>query len=364
MYDIEFFKNTFNIKRKIVRGCFGREDIEEIAETFNANINRKPFVFNIETTNYCNMSCIMCQRTTDFRRKLHHMDDKTFEMIASQIEPQREDVYKDWQDFVESYCREGNNQPSENNFYFDVVSKSITLHGFGEPVLDPHLTKRISTLTNRKISTYFSCNPCNIKMDIFAGLFDAGAGYIKFAIDSLDDEEARRIRGKKADFTESYKKVLEVIALKEKLGAETIIVLTMLNMSSDPSQGERFLDIWKGKDVYAYVKSLDNKWLLRNKGQTEESKVVNRSHYEEQYCEYAWTSMTILADGSVVPCTQDINGTWTFGNVNEQSLFDIWNSEKYRKFRELQLSKDTPRDFMCHSKCDFKVISDCYKEKQ
>lgn len=364
MYDTQFFKNTYKLKKDITKGIFSSKDKDKIETILTDNLATQPFVFNIETTNYCNMSCIMCQRTTDFKRKPCHMDDKTFETIVSQIGPQRIDLYSDWQGFVESNCRQGNYLPSENNFYFDVISKSITLHGFGEPVLDPHLTSRISTLTSRKIPSYFSCNPCNIKIDLFAELFDAGAGYIKFAIDSLDDEEAKRIRGKKADFIESYKKALDVIELKERMGVETIIVLTMLNMSGDSSQGEKFLDLWKGKDVYAYVKSLDNKWLLKSKGKTEESKAENRSHYEEQYCEYAWTSMTILADGSVVPCTQDINGTWTFGNVNEQSLFGIWNSEKYRRFRQLQLSKETSRDFMCHSKCDWKVVSDCYKDKQ
>jgi radical SAM protein with 4Fe4S-binding SPASM domain len=151
--------------------------------------------------------------------------------------------------------------------------------------------------------------------------------------------------------------------MKEKMEAKTIMVLTMLNMFGDLSQGEKFLDLWKGKDVYAYVKSLDNKWLLRDSGKTEQSLVENENHYTGQYCEYAWTSITILADGSVVPCTQDINGTWTFGNVNEQLLVDIWNSEKYRKFREYQLSSDTPRDFMCHSKCDWNVVSDYYGDK-
>ena len=344
MYDTQFFKNTYNLKQDITKGIFSSKDKQKIEAIFTDNLAAEPFIFNVETTNYCNMNCIMCQRPTDLKRKLCHMDDKTFEAIVSQIGPQKKDIFIDWQNFVEDHCRKGSRQPSENNFYFDVISKSVTLHGFGEPVLDLNLANRISTLTGREIPSYFSCNPCNINIDMFAGLFDVGTGCIKFAIDSLDDDGAKRIRGNKADFTGSYKKILDVIELKERMGAETMLVLTMLNMSGDPSQGEKFLDLWQGKEVYAYVKSLDNKWLLKNKGEAKESNVESQSHYEEQYCEYAWTSMTILADGSVVPCTQDINGTWTFGNVNEQSLFNVWNSEKYRKFREMQLSKDTPKD--------------------
>jgi radical SAM protein with 4Fe4S-binding SPASM domain len=364
MYDIKFIMNTFKLKKRIIKGCYSEKDIDMITTVFNDNMNKQPFVSNIETTSYCNMSCIMCQRTTDFKRKPCHMDVKTFETIVSQIEPQRGDRYNDWQVFLDNNFCGRNHLPSENNFYFDTIPKVITLHGFGEPVLDPCLAKRLYALKRKRIPSYFSCNPCNIKMDLFSELFNADAGFIKFAIDSLDNDEAKKIRGKRADFTESYKKVLKVIELKEKMNAKTTIVLTMLNMSGDPSQGEKFLNLWKNEDVYAFVKSLDNKWLLKNKGEAEKSNVENRSHFEEQYCEYPWASMTILADGSVVPCTQDINGTWTFGNVNEQSLFDIWNSGKYRRFREYHISKDTPNDFMCKSKCDLKIVSDFYSDKK
>ena len=46
----------------------------------------------------------------------------------------------------------------------------------------------------------------------------------------------------------------------------------------------------------------------------------NFSHYEKQYCEYPWTSLTIMADGNVVPCTQISNNEIVLGNVKENTL--------------------------------------------
>jgi len=290
------------------------------------------------------------------------MDNKTYDTIITQIEPQKESVFRRWQAFVNKHLRELDGVPSEDSFYFDVVSQSITLHGFGEPLLDPRLPDRISALSRRNIPSYFSCNPCNIKLDFIKQLFEAGAGYIKFAIDSLDDSEAKEIRGVRADFKRSYQMVLEVLELKKQMKADTVIVVTMLNLHGDSTNAAQFLDLWKGKDVYAFVKSMDNKWLLENTEGTGETKGENKSHYKKQYCEYTWTSITILADGSVVPCTQDINGTWVFGNVNNESIRDIWNSKKHQEFRALQISKDFPEDFMCHSKCDLNIISDFYND--
>lgn len=363
MYDINFFKNTYVTKRQIVDRKHSCKDAAEINSLFTTHLSTKPRIFNIETTNHCNMKCIMCQRPQDLNRPLQHMSDHTFEMIASQLEPHNAESFKSWRHFVDGTLRKGGGTaPSENNFYFDIVSRSIILHGFGEPLLDQKLPARVALLTERRIPTYFSCNPCNINLDAIGEMFQVGTGYIKFAIDSLDDQEAKMIRGGKADFTRSYEKVLQVLELKEKLGAETVIVLTMLNMTGDPAKGDEFLRLWRDKPVYAYVKSLDNKWLLRAKGEEKKSSVKNNNHLAEQYCEYAWTSMTILADGSVVPCTQDINGTWTFGNVLEQSLEEIWNSPKYREFRHLHLSGEAPSSFMCHNKCDWNIVSDYYRD--
>ncbi len=361
MYDTDFFINTYGLKQKIINHEYSSKDSEIIFSELISKIAPSPFVFNIETTNYCNMSCVMCQRSTDLKKKLRHMDNNTFNIIASQIKPQNGPVFKKWLEFVDNQLRE-ESHPSENNFYFDVVSQSITLHGFGEPLLDPKLPDRVSLLTKNNVLSYFSCNPCNVRMDFIKKLFESGTGYIKFAIDSMDDNEAKNIRGKNADFTNSYKKVLEVLELKQQMEADTVIVLTMLDFSDDDNNKTRFLGLWKDNDVYAYVKSVDNKWLLDKSSKTEKTIGDNKSHYKKQYCEYAWTSVTILADGSVVPCTQDINGTWVFGNVNDQSLSDIWNSEKYREFRKLHLSKDVPEDFMCHSKCDLDIVSYYYND--
>ena len=164
MYDIDFFRETFDLKQRIVNDCFDPPKKNEVNRIFESNLCDKPLVFNVETTSHCNMRCVMCQRTTDFQRKPQHMERSTFENVVSQISPQAEGSLAKWRDFVEANLRKGSTCPSENNFYFDVVSRCVTLHNFGEPLLDPNLPDRVALMTSRNIPTYFSCNPCNIKM--------------------------------------------------------------------------------------------------------------------------------------------------------------------------------------------------------
>lgn len=351
--------NSYDLKREILKGRHVGTAATDIYEKLNACLSPRPCVFNIETTSYCNMRCVMCQRTTDMTRKPRHMDMKTFSRVADQLSPMSDAEKAQWRAFVERRLLTGA-ETTENTFYFDIVSQSVTLHGFGEPLLDPLLPQRVALLSQRSIPSYFSCNPCNIELDFIEELFDAGIGYIKFAMDSLDDAEARRIRGGPADFSRSYENILKVLELKKRKGASTVIVMTMLDFCGEfgqTSQAARFLELWRDKGVYAYVKTVDNKWLLQRKGETDKSRGENKSHYCAQYCEYPWTSLTVLADGSVVPCTQDINGSHIFGNVNDAPLAGIWNNREMRQFRMAQITGEFPDDFMCHARCDYPILA-------
>jgi radical SAM protein with 4Fe4S-binding SPASM domain len=51
-------------------------------------------------------------------------------------------------------------------------------------------------------------------------------------------------------------------------------------------------------------------------------------------CYFPWHSVSILWDGSVVPCCRDYNGVEIIGDLNNQSLEEIWNGEKMKNLRK------------------------------
>ena len=44
------------------------------------------------------------------------------------------------------------------------------------------------------------------------------------------------------------------------------------------------------------------------------------------------------------------------GNVNEQSLEEIWNGETYRKFRSMHVTGQFPKGHKCNERCDQKKL--------
>ncbi len=81
-----------------------------MVKNLNANIflqkmeefrNPEPVVYNIETTNACNMRCEMCPRTTMMTRPIETMSAELFNNVIRQLKPWTEEQWQTWETFVE-----------------------------------------------------------------------------------------------------------------------------------------------------------------------------------------------------------------------------------------------------------------------
>ena len=355
MYDIDFFQKVDGLKRRIVAGEFSKGDAAQVSADLEELRNPYPNVFNMETTNYCNMKCVMCPRTTMMTRKNIWIEDGAFTKVLDQIKPHDQNDLEEFWKFVGDTYSITEATRDENAFYFKVVARCLILHGYGEPLLDKKIAEHVQECTKRNIPTYLSCVPANLTVEKAEALMQAGLGVLKFSIDALDDELQKQIRGKQNNFEKAFKTILDVIDLKAAKGYKTLLVPTMIALKEDEESRkmqEDFLKLWVGKDVFAYVKSQDNRWYFE-----EDEELENRSHYETQYCEYPWTSMTVMANGKVVPCTQDVNVEMVLGDVNEQTLEEIWNGEPFKQLRDWHVTGNFPEGFKCDGRCDQKKVA-------
>lgn len=350
MYNINFFKNSYSLKKKIVSRLLTESNVKEIEAELEELRDKQPHIFNIETTNYCNMTCVMCPRTIYMERKNIWINDKIFEDVLNKIKPyDKKDLDSFWS-WLEKEYQFSPNEVSENGFYFSVVSRCLILHGYGEPFLDKHLLKRIKACTDRNIPTYFSCTPATMTIEKAEKAMHEGLTVLKFSLDAMNDEDIKKIRGKKANYDDAIAKILKLIEIKEKNNFKTLLVPCMIalgNTEKDKIMHKNFLNFWKDKPVYAYVKSQDNRWLFE-----QDQSIINQSHYAKQYCEYPWTSLTVMAEGKVVPCTQISNNEIVLGDLKNSSLEEIWNSNEYNNFRKMHITGEFPKGHKCKENCD------------
>lgn len=343
MFDIDFYMKAAELKKKLMSGA--RIPGTTVFREFERCRGRDPVVFNLETTNACNMRCTMCPRTTRMTRKVETMDMRLFRRIGRQLFPHPAEKWARWEVFVREHYGVGRGEMSENHFFLYVIPRVITLHGYGEPLLDGSMAERVKFLSRRGVPTYFSCNPANIDIDKSIEIFDSGLDYVKYTVESVDDRRQKQIRGPVSDFSGSYRKIMKLLELKKARGFKTTIVITMIDRNERGQTAEygRLKAAFKGADVYLYLKSMDQKWHQNVQYPT-------RSIHWREFCQFPWSSMTIASNGAAVMCVTDYNNEIVVGQARSQSLRDIWNGKTYRAFRKKQLS--TLSGIKCTDRCD------------
>ena len=352
MIDINFYiKFDKYINGLDTRGVYTADKIYEDLEQIRS---KDPVIYNIETTNRCNMRCKMCPRTTMMTRRNEDINRETFLNVVSQIRPHTADEWNKWKAFCEEKYGIYENEMSENHFFLYIIPKVIQLHGYGDPLLDVHMAEYVKILHERGFYSYFSCNPANINLERTYHMLDAGLDYIKYSIESVNDEEHKKIRGEASNFTESYKKIQQVLQYKHEHGLSTTVVITMLdlNRTHQKEDFDNLLQAFDGLGVYIYLKSEDCQWYRKDFHGT-------KSIHWTEICKHPWMTMTVKSNGEATMCMEDFNNEIILGDTNTQSLKEIWNGERYKQFRYQHLY--ARNKIKCVNECDMKLMGDCYR---
>jgi len=347
MFDIEFYMKVWDLKKRVMGG--EKFSKKELFTQFESYRSPEPVVYNIETTNACNMRCEMCPRTTMMTRPVVTMRPELFNRVIDQLKPFTAEQWIRWEKFALEKYGYPKDDMSENHYFLYVIPKVIVLHGYGDPLLDKNIPNYVASMSKRGLQSYFSCNPANINMERTLETFKNGLGYIKYSMESVDDLRHKQVRGQASNFSESYKNILKLLEIKAQQNLKTTIVITMINLNK-PWQREEFgklKDAFKDLDVYVYLKSQDQMWYEDNKQQTQ-------SIHWLEFCQFPWSSMTIKSNGEAVECVEDFNNEIILGNAHNETMADIWNGVKYQKFRNDHFNL-TP-GLKCTEQCDMHLI--------
>lgn len=282
--------------------------IDEIQSGKNIKPVVKPRLYQIETTSKCNLACPFCPRTTDLK---------------------------------ENNIRDLKAVMSLSNFtnVLDRMPwlKSIELFHFGEPFMHKDFEDYVSACKKRGIYTVVASNLLPATFSKIDKVFEAGLDFLVMDIDSLDPEKyaSMRVNGKLSQLQPIVKYILS-----HPKRPYTVAQTINIDGKQEYTEAE-FLE-WTGglkADEIRY------KFLDSFRGEIAPEKGVLKP---EDVCKEPFYGFTIHVNGNVVVCDRDWAGENVMGNIFTQSVEEIWNSEKYQKFREEMLSDEKPS--MCR-KC-------------
>lgn len=275
----------------------------------------------LETTNQCNLRCTVCPNAKDTLSRRGNMDLSLYESIVNQLAGKVND---------------------------------LNLSHRGEPLFHPELETMIHMASERNMATRIHTNATLLDAPRAQSLLKSGPDLVSFSFDGYDKEtyESVRIGGQ---FDEVFENIRYFLSEKKRLGLTKPYSVMQIIEPSDVS-GQYLEKLARfgttvrelGLDKF-YVKKSHN-WAGNAPGSYSLSK---------QYviCTFLYYSMTILWNGIVCPCPQDWYGTLYLGDLNEQTIEEVWNGVRYRDMRRRVAEQDFSG---CLCECCDRVFRDSF----
>ena len=279
-----------------------------------------PEVFAIESTNYCNLRCVMCPRGEPdiMTRPLGNMSDTLFKKIVDEA---------------------------------DFFTEPCWFHWFGEPLMHPRLFEQIAYAKNRGVPNLgISTNATLLNFKRAEAILQSPLDTVMIAIDGTRKETYEKIRiSSTFTFEEVCENVRDFLALRKRQGKRAPrTILSIIVMEETKAQLAEFRHEWEGRGADEILFKNYVTWANQSQEFVQLAPAEARDHLTQAVrefpCFFMWESVVIGWDGRVVPCCFDYDATVTLGDLNTQSLRDIWNSERYVTLRkkELEGRNDTP----------------------
>jgi radical SAM protein with 4Fe4S-binding SPASM domain len=257
-----------------------------------------PVEYIVETTAKCNLYCPMCVRET-YRQPKADMSDEIFERLV----------------------RESGS-----------TAEHMMLIGLGEPFLDPKIFERIEHCRRHGISTLLSTNGTFLDESAARRLLATGLDHITLSFDGATKESFEYYR-KGARFEKVRDNFVRFANLKHRQRARTQVVVQMVRMERNAGEVGDFVRFWSAVEGIDQVRIKEDETnLMRPAGHP----ASDWGHP----CHYLWRGpMYVKQDGSVYPCCQSyMLGGAPVGDLGQQPLADIWNSDEMRRMRRLHVA--------------------------
>ena len=294
------------------------EYLNHVQAIYNLKLHTDfPLVVHVETTNYCNQKCIMCCHPTMKRKPVHISD-----VLA----------------------KKALDECAKMNVWF------VHFFFFGEPFINKNtleLMKYAKKVVVRQVSV--TSNMTLISKKEIEELVDSKIDSIHVSIDGHDRESYKRIRK-----TDHYDKVVEnldyLLEYKKKTNS-TLPWTSVTFVRSDQSdeEVEIFKNQWSNKvndlhisPQFEYRNGSENGERRQEIGETQVGRNdENIMFYKEEDrvpCRQLWTRLVVLSNGELVPCSQNIDGELSLGNVKDISLHEAWTGNEMADLRMQHIS--------------------------
>ena len=275
-----------------------------------------PYNAALEISSFCNLKCVYCAHSINHGQYEGNMTDELLDKILH--------------DLAE----------------FPKKIKKVNLFGFGESLCHPGFPEIVGKVNRAGIAdaVEFTTNGVLLTRNRIDRIMEnGGVQTVRISLQGMDASAYKEFGGKNIDFGQflsnlrylyehrgNMKVRMKVadIALKNVPDGEEKFK-DMFGSMADSIYIEHILPIYAGMD-YDSVDETIHKDVLDGRMHVHQER-INR------VCHRAFYRMRIRSNGDVTAACCDATQDVRYGNIQNKSLFDIWNGKKRKAFLELQL---------------------------
>lgn len=318
-----------------------------------------PVRLQVETTDICNLKCVMCTREILSELNTRSISLDEFVKVVDAIEP-----------------------------YY------VTMNGLGEPLFDETIFEKLAYLRQKGISSSMPTNGTLVRHDKLEKLAMNLPDILQLSIDGASRETFEEIRkaGNFSDVLANFRAICQRRAEGKSRRGTTIGIECALqrqnlfefremyalysglpNVDSfglvpvfnfDP-EGKTFADIMPSVDevrelhrrldvaikttmtpkervFYEYWRGVSAPWIEERGG------YAVKPNENRHACVVPWYNVYVDAKGRVYPCCFLIATEQVMGNIFEEPFHNIWTGVRYREFRD-RIVRDRPNLIGCRT---------------
>ncbi len=300
MFMLNNWKFRLNINDKTTKYLLSLVKSGKIFYPYYKYYSPLPSVIMIENTNCCNSQCVMCPREK-LTRKQGFMDFGLFEKIIREVSTMKR-------------------------------KPVVHLHGYGEPLLDNLLPERICLAKSCGIKhTYIVTNASLLSPDMSQRIISAGLDKMKISFYGTD-KQSYNATMKRLDFDVTLQNIIDFLRIRKEMKQNNPqLIVQYLPHETNHAATEDFRAQWSSLLDKNLGDSL-NTASLHNYGGGRAYNIAGSKILST--CFYPWTAMSVHWDGSVVTCCMDYNGEQVVGNLNTQTVSEVWNGAALSSVRK------------------------------
>ena len=250
-----------------------------------------------EVTDHCNAECVMCPRDVHKLGRPHGIMN---------IEKYKKSI----DEVVELGC------------------KQVVLTGFGEPMIDKTLEKKVEYANQKGLRTYIISNASLLSRARATRLIKAGLDELRLSYYGMKKESYERVMVG-LNFEVTMSNLLGFLELREELNSKKPrLEINWLVLPENEEDTEHFREFWEPKADAIEI------WKPHNFGDGRDYRLRYEDVAMKDTCGRPENGpLQIQWDGEVIPCCYDYNNQIVLGNAFEQPVIEVLNGEKYRLLR-------------------------------